>query len=51
VESVNLYAEDIQADLILTVPRKHGFLTGLFKTSHTKKLAYHSHIPILAVQE
>jgi nucleotide-binding universal stress UspA family protein len=51
VESVNLYAEDIQADLIITVPRKHGFLSGLFKTSHTKKLAYHSHIPVLAVQE
>jgi nucleotide-binding universal stress UspA family protein len=51
VDSINLYAEDIQADLILTVPRRHGFLSGLFKTSHTKKLAHHSHIPVLAVQE
>ena len=51
VDSINLYAEDIQADLILTVPRRHGFLSGLFKTSHTKRLAYHSHIPVLAVQE
>lgn len=51
VDSINLFASDRNADLIITVPKKHGFLSGLFKTSHTKKLAYHSHIPILAVQE
>jgi nucleotide-binding universal stress UspA family protein len=51
VETINLFAEDHKADLIITVPKKHGFLSGLFKTSHTQKLAYHSHIPILAVQE
>jgi nucleotide-binding universal stress UspA family protein len=49
--SINLYAEDIQADMILTVPRRHSFLSGLFRTSHTKKLAYHSHVPVLAVHE
>ena len=49
VESINLYATDAGADMIITVPRKHHFLTSLFKTSHTAKLAYHSHIPILAV--
>jgi nucleotide-binding universal stress UspA family protein len=51
VESINLFAQDRQADLIITVPRRHSFLGGLFKTSHTQKLAYHSHIPILAVHE
>jgi nucleotide-binding universal stress UspA family protein len=51
VESINLFAEDNQADLIITVPRRHSFLSSLFKTSHTRKLAYHSHIPILAVHE
>jgi nucleotide-binding universal stress UspA family protein len=51
VDSINLFAKDRNADLIITVPKKHGFLSGLFKTSHTRKLAYHSHIPILTVQE
>jgi nucleotide-binding universal stress UspA family protein len=50
-DSINLFAKDRNADLIITVPKKHSFLSGLFKTSHTRKLAYHSHIPILAVQE
>ena len=51
VESINLFAVDHQADLIITVPRKHSFLEVLFKTSHTKKLAYHTHIPILTLHE
>lgn len=48
-DSIGSFAADRDVDLILTVPKKHHFLTGLFKTSHTKKLAYHSHVPILAV--
>jgi nucleotide-binding universal stress UspA family protein len=50
-DSISSFAADRDIDLILTVPKKHNFLLGLFKTSHTKRLAYHSHVPILAVQE
>jgi nucleotide-binding universal stress UspA family protein len=50
-ESISAFAADRDVDLILTVPKKHNFLLGLFKTSHTKKLAYHSHVPLLAVHE
>jgi len=49
IEAINLFAEDRKAGLIITVPKKHDFLSSLFKTSHTQKLAYHSHIPILAL--
>ena len=51
LDAISIFTADKNIDLILTVPRKHGFLTNLFKTSHTKKLAYHSHVPILAVHE
>lgn len=50
-DSIGSFAADRDVDLILTIPKKHHFLTGLFKTSHTKKLAYHSHVPLLAVHE
>lgn len=50
-DSIGSFASDRDVDLILTIPKKHHFLTGLFKTSHTKKLAYHSHVPLLAVHE
>ncbi|MET0299711.1 MAG: universal stress protein [Flavitalea sp.] len=51
LDAISSFTADKNIDLILTVPRKHGFLTNIFKTSHTKKLAYHSHVPIVAVHE
>jgi nucleotide-binding universal stress UspA family protein len=51
VEAVNQFVDDKEIDLILTVPKNHSFLSGMFRTSYTKKLAYHSHVPIIAVHE
>ncbi len=50
-DAINQFATDRNADLIITVPRQHSFLSNLFTTSHTKKLAYHSHLPVLAIHE
>ena len=49
LDATSNFTADRNIDLIVTVPRKHSFLTGLYKTSHTKKLAYHSHIPVVAI--
>jgi nucleotide-binding universal stress UspA family protein len=49
VEATNQFVADYKIDLILTFPRKHSFLSGMFKTSSTKQLAYHSHVPIAAI--
>lgn len=51
VDAVNQFVEDKEIDLIVTVPKKHSFLSGIFRSSYTKKLAYHSHVPIIAVHE
>jgi hypothetical protein len=51
LDATNSFTSDHNIDLIVTVPRKHSFLMGLYKTSHTKKLAYHSHIPVAAIHE
>jgi nucleotide-binding universal stress UspA family protein len=50
-DAISQFAEDKNIDLIVIVPRERSFLSGLFKTSHTKKLAYHSHIPIVAIHQ
>jgi nucleotide-binding universal stress UspA family protein len=50
-DAISQFASDKNIDLIITIPRENSFLTGLFKTSHTKKLAYHSHVPIVAIHE
>jgi hypothetical protein len=49
LEGINRFVESKELDAIITVPHKHSFLAQLFKTSHTKKLAYHSHVPIVAL--
>lgn len=49
LDGISSFAESKNIDAIITVPRRHSFLSQLFKTSHTKKLAYHSKVPIIAV--
>lgn len=49
LDGINSFVETKNIDAIITVPRKHSFLSQLFKTSHTKKLAYYSHVPIIAI--
>ena len=51
MDAVNQFVEDKEIDLIITVPKKHTFLSNIFRSSYTKKLAYHSHVPIIAVHE
>lgn len=49
IEGINRFVDSRNIDALITVPKKHNFLSELFKTSHTKKLAYHSHVPIIAI--
>lgn len=49
LEGINSFVEMKSIDAIISVPRKHSILSQLFKTSHTKKLAYHSTVPIIAI--
>lgn len=50
-EAINMFANDKVIDFIITVPKSHGFLSSIFHSSTTKKLAYHSHVPIVAIHE
>ena len=51
VDAINQFVADYKIDILLTVPKKHSFLAGLFKSSFTKKLAYHVHVPMVAIHE
>ncbi len=48
---INLFSEKNKIDLIITMPKKHGFFDSLFKKSHTKKLAFHSHLPLMVMHD
>lgn len=49
MDAINQFVSDNNIDLILTFPRKHSFMSNLFKTTNTVKLAHHSHVPIVAI--
>jgi hypothetical protein len=49
MDTINQIAADKNIDMIITFPKEHSFLSNIFKTSHTKKLAYHSYVPIVAI--
>ncbi|WEK35143.1 MAG: universal stress protein [Candidatus Pseudobacter hemicellulosilyticus] len=50
-EAISQFTLDKNIDLIIIIPRKNSFISSLFKTSYTKKLAYHSTVPIVAIHE
>lgn len=51
VQGIMEFADRENADIILTIPRKHGLFEGIFKRSRTAQLAFHTHIPLLAIHE
>lgn len=50
-EATNRFAAENNIDLIITIPKKHGWFEGLFRKRHTKSLAFHTHIPLMVVHE
>lgn len=51
IEGINHFVETNQIDMIITIPRKHKLFEGLFSERHSKKLAFHSHVPLMYVHQ
>ncbi len=51
VISINAFIDMNNADLLIMIHKKHAFFSQLFRESNTKKMAFHSHIPLLAIHE
>lgn len=49
--AVDNFVTDHNIDILVTIPKHQSNAVSLFKSSHTKRLAYHSRIPILAAHE
>lgn len=50
-DGINQFADNNNIDLIITIPKKHGFFDNIFKKSHTKRLAFHSHLPLMVMHD
>jgi len=51
VDGVNEFADSHQANIIITIPKRHTFFEKLFIKSSTKRLAFHTHLPLLVVHK
>jgi nucleotide-binding universal stress UspA family protein len=51
VASVDAFVAAHAIDLVIVVPKKHGVFDGLFGTHHTKTLAFHSKVPLMAAHK
>jgi len=51
MECINDFVAAHQISLIITIPKKHGLFETIFKRSHTKMMAFHSHVPLMVVHE
>lgn len=50
-DALNMFAEQKNIDLIISIQRDYSFREKLFKRSRTKALSYQSNVPILIVHE
>jgi nucleotide-binding universal stress UspA family protein len=50
-EGINAFAAANSLDLLIVLPKRHSFFNKLLHESHTKQLALHSQIPVLALHE
>ena len=48
-DGINKFAEENNLDLVITIPKKHKLLDGLFRKSSTRQLVFESHIPVLCI--
>lgn len=51
VEGINEFAEEHDADMVAIIPHRYGLMEGLFHKSISKKMAFHTHVPLLALPD
>jgi nucleotide-binding universal stress UspA family protein len=51
INGINKFVSSKKADMIVMVPRKYKFLSTIFHERKTKKMAFHTSIPLLTLHE
>lgn len=49
IEGINDFIKEKQIDLVTMIPHKHNMFEKLFNEGFTKKLAFHTEIPLLSI--
>ncbi len=51
VEGINEFVKDKQADMVAIIPHRYNLVERLFHKSISKKMAFHTHVPLLALPD
>jgi len=51
VDGINAFVEQENVDLVVMVPRRHAIWRNLFFEPNTKRMAFHSSVPLLIIQQ
>lgn len=51
VSGINDFVKEKKADMIVTIPHRHNILERLFHESNSKKIAFHTSIPLLTLPD
>jgi nucleotide-binding universal stress UspA family protein len=51
LEGINKFVLEKKIDMVVMIPHKHSPLHNLFHESETKKMAFHTRIPLLTLNE
>lgn len=51
VEGINKFVSGQQADMIAIIPHRYNMMERLFHKSISKKMAFHTHVPLLALPD
>lgn len=49
VEGINDFVAKQKVDMVVMIPRQHSIFESIFKKSNTKSMAFHTHVPLLAL--
>jgi len=50
-DALDNFINDYHIDMLITIPKHQSNAMSLFQATHTRRLTYHSHIPMLAAHE
>ena len=48
-EGINNFVDQHGTDMLVMLPKKHSFFSRLFNEPNTKKMAFHTHVPLLTI--
>ena len=51
VHAINTFVDSNNIDLLAMIPHKHKLFSHMFREGNTKKMVFHTHVPLMAIHD